>query len=96
MISCDAKRTPTTQAILILRGAAGKRHGGFLRKLEDSPEERGISEVGGGLVLRILILSRVQCLGFGISAQMMCHMSDRGQPDTLLVPWSGMPDGLAG
>jgi len=25
MISCDAKRTPTTQAILILRGAAGRR-----------------------------------------------------------------------
>ena len=34
MISCDAKRTPTTQAILILRGAAGRRHGGFPRKRE--------------------------------------------------------------
>ena len=66
MISCDAKRTPTTRAILTLRGAAGRRDEGFLRKLENSPQERGILGWGTRPPRRVPFSSFVVPLAGGV------------------------------
>ena len=98
MISCDAKRTPTTRAILTLRGAAGRRDEGFLRKLENSPQERGILGWGTRPPRRVPFSSFVVPLAGGVGDS---RESSKTSPDAIVesrvgrVPTSSPGDTIA-